>query len=1116
VAENNRERIGGVRQLEGPGGLVFLVRGDGTVSRADCGAVMIGLFPPTEVEAGLANLHLRSGGCSHPLLGPASGSAVSFAGGWMFASGEWQGIRYRVALGFHPDVCAWVWRVRLRNAGASAVSCDLVLTQDVGLAVPAAIRSNEYYISQYIDHHPLHHPRFGWVVASRQNQPVGGAFPCLFTGALAGGISYATDLRQLCGTSLRQAGGGLLPAGSLPGARLQHEHSLVAVQGASYSLAPGQEACGGFFGVFDGNHPSATGPADLARIEGTVSSLPEMPAESAGEGEGATRCDASLFVTADLLEVEDGGGSMLAEAGGASVAWCEEDEGRMLSAFTADGAHLVFAEKERRVLRPHGMILRSGGADTPDEASLTSTVWMGGVFHSMITQGHVGINRMLSTVRGYLGCFRSHGMRVFVETDRGWRLLGMPSWFVMRPSGCRWGYRHEGGTIEMASAAEREHHRLSLRIEVRDGPARRFLVSQHLALGGDDGLAGRMPEWKCTERILTVQAPADSDVGRRFPGGGFRVLIDDDSGPCEVGGDGLLYPDGRDRGAPFLTILTAPTRVAGLRIEGNLVAENPSPHAVAVPPGLLSCEAPAGSPWGEPMARWVPYLPWLVQNALVHCLSPRGLEQFSGGGWGTRDVCQGPAELWSGLGRFAPLRDILLRVFRQQNSDGDWPQWFMFFEREAGIRPPDSHGDIVFWPLLALGQYLAATGDASLWDAEVPFAAADGSAHAPGPVAVHVERALQLIARRVVPGTVLAAYGHGDWNDSLQPLHPRMREELCSSWTVTLHFQMLRALAAGMRRIGREKQAADHEAAAAGVREAFRGQLVVDGEVAGLMRFRAGGSEPLLHPRDRETGLSHSLLPMIHGIIQGMFTIDEARHHLVLIRGHLLGVDGARLFDRPVRYAGGPMSFFQRAESSSFFGREIGLMYTHAHLRYAEALAMIGDGEGLADALCRINPASMGGLVAGAMPRQLNCYYSSSDAAVADRYQAETDYARILRGELPLEGGWRVYSSGAGIAVRLFLQCLLGIRVEADAVVFDPVLPVSLDGLKVHVQLDGFAREVEYRTGRSGCGPLRVCVGARELRATREEHPYRCGGLRVASSELARADGGGRIVIELA
>ena len=60
-------------------------------------------------------------------------------------------------------------------------------------------------------------------------------------------------------------------------------------------------------------------------------------------------------------------------------------------------------------------------------------------------------------------------------------------------------------------------------------------------------------------------------------------------------------------------------------------------------------------------------------------------------------------------------------MFAAQNPDGDWPQWFMFFERERGIRPADSHGDIVFWPLLALAQYLLASDDASILDEVVPF-----------------------------------------------------------------------------------------------------------------------------------------------------------------------------------------------------------------------------------------------------------------------------------------------------------------------------------------------------------------------------------------------------------
>ena len=64
---------------------------------------------------------------------------------------------------------------------------------------------------------------------------------------------------------------------------------------------------------------------------------------------------------------------------------------------------------------------------------------------------------------------------------------------------------------------------------------------------------------------------------------------------------------------------------------------------------------------------------------------------------------------------------------------------------------------------------------------------------------------------------------------------------------------------------------------------------------------------------------------MTQSMIGGMFTQAQSRKHLSLIRKHLLFSDGARLMDKPIAYHGGPETFFQRAESAAFFGREIGL-----------------------------------------------------------------------------------------------------------------------------------------------------------------------------------------------
>jgi cellobiose phosphorylase len=241
---------------------------------------------------------------------------------------------------------------------------------------------------------------------------------------------------------------------------------------------------------------------------------------------------------------------------------------------------------------------------------------------------------------------------------------------------------------------------------------------------------------------------------------------------------------------------------------------------------------------------------------------------------------------------------------------------------------------------------------------------------------------------------------------------------------------------------------------------------------------------------------------MIHAIINGLLTPEQAKKHLALIQEHLHGPDGARLFDRPMEYRGGPMKHFQRAESASFFGREIGLMYTHAHLRYAEALARYGDAEGFFQALCQANPVGIRGLVPSATIRQANCYYSSSDAAFSDRCEAFAEYGRVKKGEVPLDGGWRVYSSGAGIWTRLMIQNFLGLRREKSVLVLDPVIPRSLDRLRAEMQWDDHLMEITYRIEAAGCGPKGVKLNGADLPYTRGANPYRTAAAEIPMSAV--------------
>ena len=1139
-------------RLTATGGLTAELNGNRSLRRFECGAVSLLLFPGSEMEGGLTNLYLRrhDNRPDEPapwarLLGPGSptGAGAQLAPGHWRAQGQWQGLEYTLELRLAAAQSAWFWLLTLSNSTPTDATLELSYAQDLALAPYGAARNNEYYCSQYIDHTPLRHASQGFVMASRQNQSVDARYPWTLIGSLRRARAFATDALQFHGLQARS--GGPLPGlhQGLPSRRLQHEHSLVALSEEPLRLAAGQSDVWGFFGLFLADHPDASSEADLARLS-TVMSLSEVASMSAGETraqvgapaaatgsaapvgcgaavrtaqELATAPRGSFFTDAPVLETLELPEAQLQQHCPGPWRHVERDErGNFLSFFHDQDRHVVLRAKEEQLLRPHGQVLRTGRHLTPAEGALTSTVWMAGTFHSMVTQGHVNINRFLSTVRSYLGLFRAHGQRVFAQIDGQWHLLHLPSVFEMGPEAVRWLYRHRGGLIEVRSAAHSDPHALTLSLRILAGPPTRFLISHHVAFGGDDGAAGGAVRWQRTGQHIDVYPPPDSEVGRRFPGGSFRLTLPGDTVLERIGGDELLYADEVSRAQFYLCLLSAPTAHLELQLTGQLLGEETqspleaaslaelSPQ-ISIEPGAPAAPGAAAAPRAQQARRLAEILPWFAQNAWVHFLSPRGLEQFSGGGWGTRDVCQGPVELLLALGRVEPIREILLRVMRAQNPDGDWPQWFMMFERERLIRAGDSHGDIVLWPLVVVSQYLLASGDAGLLDESVPFFDARGpDAGQRATVWQHVQRALSVMQRRVVAGTRLSAYGHGDWNDSLQPADPRLREHMCSAWTVTLQVQALRGLAAALRHVGRDAgEAAQLSALADAVQADFQRLLIPDGVLTGYAVFEPDGQPRyLLHPRDQSTGVQYSALGMIHAILEDLFTPAQAREHLHLLESQLSGPDGVRLFDRPLPYQGGPQRLFQRAETATFFGREIGLMYTHAHLRYAQALAHVGDAERFLTALSLAVPIGTQSLIPTADRRQANCYFSSSDAAFADRYAARNDYERVRRGTIGFDGGWRVYSSGAGIAVSLIVRRFLGWELRHDGLRLDPVIPAVLDGLSARLPLWQSFADVRYRIGAAGSGVQALRLNGQPLAFQREAHAHRAGPVTVARDRL--------------
>ncbi|WP_330475549.1 GH36-type glycosyl hydrolase domain-containing protein [Terrabacter sp. C0L_2] len=1130
-----------VHSLEGRSTLSAEVLDNGALRRLEAHGTSLLLHLATVAEAGLTNVHLRvhrpDGTRRLALLGPGSGSVVTAAAAdeehdGVAVTGRHEGLDYRLVLRLGTtDHATWHWDLSLTNTTGEPVTADVVLTHDPALAPLGAVRTNEYYVSQYLDLTPVATDGHGTAVAVRQNMP-GQRVPWLMVGTTGTGTGWATDALQLVERTERGVTWPGLDVADLPSTRLQHEHTLIALQDAPATIAPADTHRTGFWGIALEDHPEATSDADARWAEAALAATP-TPWAPAGDGAhghtaAATPTPHTLWSSApafasrplDRAELEDADlvdGRTLVETDG---------DGTEL-AWTVRGGQLVTPAKELAVLRPHGHLLRTGDAFTPDSRSLASTVWMAGTFHSQITRGHVGRNPVATGRRTYLGLQRAHGVRLFVEdTDGAWSLLEAPSAWFTGLDHCTWWYAASSGPVlTVTSSAPADEHALTLSVG-QSGPApRRVLLAMQVA----DDLSDA-PSVTTAGDHLDVTTASDPRPWRIAWTG---------PGTADVG-DARLQADGVSRGPGWLTVLfdaseqlevvvtSAPG--AGEAAAGEVLPEgerlgaafwDKAGHAVSLDGSALGSTSGADGA-GASAANLSAALPWFTHNALVHYLSPRGLEQFSGGAWGTRDVCQGPVGLLTALGRQDAVRDVLLRVFRAQNARGDWPQAFEFLPPLPETGQQDSHGDVVFWPVLAAGDYLRTTGDASILDERVAFVGDDALGE-PATVAEHLRRAVARIAECTVPGSPLPAYGHGDWNDSLQPADPHLAAHLVSTWTAVLQTQSLRTLAEGLHAVGNPGDTAtlgaDADELAERTHDALLDQLAADPVLPGyLLHHEDGRFEPLVHPSDERTGLHYGVLPWIHAIGADLMTPEQAHHHLDLIEQHLLGPDGARLFDRPVSYVGGPMSVFQRAEASTFWGREIGLMYMHAHLRYAEALARVGDGAALLTALAKASPVGLDSLVPQARPRQTTCYYSSSDGAFTDRYDASERYAALMAGDVPLEGGWRVYSSGPGLVLRLVTEVLLGIRQRGEDVEVDPVLPPagSSEGseLTARLPLAGTDLTVRYVVGAEGHGVRRVTAGGRELDLRPLTNPYRRAGVAVRAADLLSATEGTEIIVE--
>lgn len=1035
----------------------------------------------------------------YPLIGQNSNSSFSIneATKQVQYMGTIDEINYQVYFTLR-DTC-WFYDIKLSNTGNSDIKVDVVYGQDVGLATKGHIQSNEIYNSQYIDHKAFANEN-GYVLCSRQNQLQPTGNPGLMIASLQKTIGYSTDGYQFFGLSYKWDNTiEALTKPLLANHVYQHEYAYLALQSEAMTLQKNKTYTTTYYGCLQLNHTkSITKPFENIHIKDLHNKITFKEQDSFTTYTPALSFNTSVY--GEDFTIEEINQLYPSKSN-------EEYNGNELISFFANrGSHIVLNKKEQLVERSHGHIILTGNTDYISDKILSTTNYMYGVFSSQTVLGNTNFNKLSSHQHNSLNANKSSGQRVFIEIDGTYRLLTMPSIFEIGLNYSKWLYKIDNDILELRTYATLDQPVIRFECFYHSGKPVNALVYHQLNSAPDEY---EVPlTYIHSDNKVTVQHAHDTLSGNIYPQLSFDIISDNPfslhdqslfTGSTTFDNEPILVWKYENQNKITQTIVGCidENKVEASTSSFEKERDNYRTWMLSTVNGFNLKSNSNNTSLQDDLTRLNETVLWYSHNARIHYSSPHGLEQHGGAAWGTRDVCQGPFEYFLTTHKFDVNKQILKMVYEKQFiEDGDWPQWFMF-DKYSTIQAEDSHGDIIVWPLKALTSYLSATNDQSILEEKVVYTAKDGRTFTDEsyPLLHHITKQIETIKSRYIKGTHLSCYGEGDWDDTLQPYDLSLREKMASSWTVALTYQTFSELSEALGEKYKELSFILSQEAKA-IKEDYGKYLLKDGVTTGFLLLDGEKRKYMLHPSDNETGLNYRLLPMIRSMISEMFTPEQSEHHFDLIKNHLYHTDGVRLMNTTCNYTGGTNTYFRRAETSAAFGREIGLQYVHAHIRFIEAMAKTGRADETWDNILKITPINLSHSVKNAAFGQSNTYFSSSDADFKTRYEAMDSFDKLRTGDIHVRRGWRIYSSGPGIFLHQLISNVLGIRVHGNSIILDPVLPKKCDQLEFEYSINNHPVTIRYHVE----GIKKITVDQQDVPYSEVHNTYRSSGFAINSS----------------
>ncbi|OAB32915.1 GH36-type glycosyl hydrolase domain-containing protein [Paenibacillus glacialis] len=1098
------------------GSLTFRFLPSGDLFQATSGRTMINQWLSNSIDGSMNNIYLRlhheEGIKAYPLLGVRSQSLVRKFDNRVVFEGIVESVRYQVM--FTPtEQGIWFWDVKVEGHQREV---DLIYGQDIGIADPGTVRSNEAYLSQYIDHTVFEDERNGYVVCSRQNQPQGGAFPYIQQGSLTKSVSYSTDGFQFYGLSYKETNEpACLIEDTLANEVYQYEFAYTALQSERIQLDG--EARFVFYGLCKEDHPAAISTLEFSEEVSQARKAVETLSFEGGELLDQVSLLPSIGTPLHTEVMSEAEINRLFPN-----RQQEEMEGDDLLAFFTEGYdHVVLKEKELRVERPHGHILMSGNNVSLENPVITTTSYMYGIFNSQVVVGNTNFNKMTTNARNALNVPKTSGQRIYIEIEGTYRLLTMPSLFEMGFNYVRWYYKTKEDLLIITNFTSVDSPEVRLNVRSERGISYRFLVSNQITMNVNEYEVsshmrdhGEYLSFHADTACLSADIYPDLEYRIHITGASMTVSDERKLVSHVVPGEASLTVLALDASSEWTMTFQGLLNGGELPLVERQATEEIERYREFFRSVMNGFHLSSGNGDEADLFKVNGLAWWYTHNMLVHYSVPHGLEQYGGAAWGTRDVCQGPVEYFMATQKYEQVRETVLTIYSHQfEDDGNWPQWFMF-DKYTKIQQEESHGDIIVWPLKVLGDYLNVTRDYSILEQQVPYTSKHSFDFTTKTATVleHAYKEIDYIKNHFLHGTHLSSYGDGDWDDTLQPANAQLKQYMVSSWTVALTYQTLNQFSRVMEAFD-STSAASLRSLADGIQSDFNKYMLQTEVIPGFLYMENPEQVKLMvHPSDAETGIQYRLLPMTRSMISELLTPEQAASHYDIIREQLFCPDGVRLMNRPAQYDGGVSTHFKRAEQASNFGREVGLQYVHAHIRYVEAMAKLGKEDEVWSGLARINPIGLKDVVPNAELRQSNAYFSSSDGKFNTRYEAQERFDELRSGEVPVKGGWKIYSSGPGIYMNQLISNALGIRQEAGNLIIDPVLPQSLDGLRFDFEYAGAPVQFVYHLNS---GENCVRVNGQDVATEATANRYRTGGLRIDREEFDRVRSAGTNIVEI-